>query len=353
MLFAKGAELENVEDPLGLPAMMWLCQQIPNKWEGTQYLMMEGIIKKPEQCPNCGSGIGYKKCPYTQEALYKKGSATKGASEYKACFTYRCKNRKCSLQQSIYAGTFFANGKKPVNEVIMCFYLWLKGTPIRSVQLLLSWSEACVLDYFRKFRVCVSQDITNYIENEADTEDFVFDSVQIGGPGIEVQIDESAFGKNKYGRGHYVDTKWVFGGVEIVPDAYMRKKGGPFFAVVVPNRKKECLDEYIKKFIRPGSIIWSDSFATYKKLSDRLPQYEHEMVNHKKQYKSSTGVCTNTVEGKWNKLKKAIPKQGYRSPKVLQEYLGEQMWRNTHKGLLWEKGIDALTNYVDQTTGSE
>ena len=140
MLFAKGAELENVEDPLGLPAMMWLCQQIPNKWEGTQYLMMEGIIKKPEQCPNCGSGIGYKKCPCTQEALYKKGSATKGASEYKACFTYRCKNRKCSLQQSIYAGTFFANGKKPVNEVIMCFYLWLKGTPIGTVTTLLERS---------------------------------------------------------------------------------------------------------------------------------------------------------------------------------------------------------------------
>ena len=42
----------------------------------------------------------------------------------------------------------------------------------------------------------------------------------IGGPGVEVQIDESAFGKRKYNCGHYVDTKWVLGGVEIKPDNY-------------------------------------------------------------------------------------------------------------------------------------
>ena len=127
----------------------------------------------------------------------------------------------------------------------------------------------------------------------------------------------------------------------------MKKTGGRFFAVVVPDRKKETLDGVIKKFIKPGSIIISDSFASYKKLTERMSCYEHDMVNHSKNYKDpNSGACTNTVEGKWNKLKKSIPRQGFRDDEVLQEYLGEQMWRYSNRFNLWEAALLALAAYV-------
>ena len=37
---------------------------------------------------------------------------------------------------------------------------------------------------------------------------------QIGGAGVDVEIDESKFGKRKYHKGHRVKGAWVFGGVE-------------------------------------------------------------------------------------------------------------------------------------------
>ena len=43
---------------------------------------------------------------------------------------------------------------------------------------------------------------------------FLDNPMVIGGPGKEVEIDESKFGKRKYNRGRVVDGHWVFGGME-------------------------------------------------------------------------------------------------------------------------------------------
>ena len=37
---------------------------------------------------------------------------------------------------------------------------------------------------------------------------------QIGGPGVEVEIDETNVGRRKYHRGKRVEGKWIFGGCE-------------------------------------------------------------------------------------------------------------------------------------------
>ena len=40
----------------------------------------------------------------------------------------------------------------------------------------------------------------------------------IRGLGIEVQLDESKFGKRKFNRGHYVEGAWMFKGVELTEE---------------------------------------------------------------------------------------------------------------------------------------
>ena len=71
----------------------------------------------------------------------------------------------------------------------------------------------------------------------------------IRGPGIEVEIDESKFGKRKYNRGRQVDGHWVFGGIE-------RVSGECFLEV--QQRGANTLFPLIAQYIRPGSIVYSD-----------------------------------------------------------------------------------------------
>ena len=82
----------------------------------------------------------------------------------------------------------------------------------------------------------------------------------IGGPGIEVEIDESKFSRLKYGRGEAEKSKdWVFGGVE-------RFNTENCFMLVVPRRDAKILIPLIQKWILPGSIIYSDCWKAYNSL---------------------------------------------------------------------------------------
>ena len=42
---------------------------------------------------------------------------------------------------------------------------------------------------------------------------FLDHPVKIGGPGVEVEIDESKFGRRRYNRGRYTEGHWVFEGL--------------------------------------------------------------------------------------------------------------------------------------------
>ena len=64
----------------------------------------------------------------------------------------------------------------------------------------------------------------------------------IGGPGIEVEIDESKFGRREYNRGRWQEGHWVFRGVERIT--------GRAFMVEVGQRDAATLIPIIQQYIR-------------------------------------------------------------------------------------------------------
>ncbi|KAF8784297.1 putative transposase-like protein like [Argiope bruennichi] len=146
--------------------------------------------------------------------------------------------------------------------------------------------------------------------------------MKVGGSGVTVEIDESKFGKRKFNRGKRVEGKWVFGGVE--------RETGKCFMKVVDDRTTDSLLSVINEYILPGSIIISDCWKSYDCLSNE--GFVHLKVNHSVNFKDpDTGAHTNTIEGTWGAVKRAIPAS--KAKTQLDYYLAEYVWRKKNKHL--------------------
>jgi hypothetical protein len=61
------------------------------------------------------------------------------------------------------------------------------------------------------------------------------------------------------------------------------------------------LTHQIKKWVHRGSIIRTDGWKAYEKLEEM--GYVHQVVNHSKEFVTSSGVHTNRVESMWRPMK--------------------------------------------------
>jgi hypothetical protein len=122
-------------------------------------------------CKHCSNG----------QMVELKGDKTKGM--------LRCSNSKCRKKLSMFNRTFFTRCTTPINEIMMVAYLWLLRAPWNCILSFTGLSENTVTNWIGFLREMVAMDV--------DTED-----IMIGGEGIEVEIDETKFGKRKYNRGH-------------------------------------------------------------------------------------------------------------------------------------------------------
>lgn len=218
--------------------------------------------------------------------------------------TYTVKDVKLTIRHH----SWLVDTKLELEIVLELIYLWSQGFSPSEIKHELKVSNKTVTEWTNFFRESC---IYSVMENSA----------AIGGNGIEVEIDESKFGKRKYHRGHRVEGQWVFGGRE----KYNKKQ---IFMIPVHNRKESTLIPIIKKWIKPGSIIHSDCWKAYSKLSKI--GYTHVTVNHSKEFvNTSSAACTNSIESDWRHAKLQMPSYGTHIGDHA-GYLAEFMWRRKY-----------------------
>lgn len=156
------------------------------------------------------------------------------------------------------------------------------------------------------------------------------DFVRLGGPGSEVEVDETFIGgaarfmhsgrrKRVITERGVKDKTAVFG---------MLERGGKVVAMVIPGRRKGHLQPQIRSHVAAKSAIYSDALMSYVGLNK---DFAHETIDHAERYVHGQ-VHTNGLENFWSLLKRGL-KGTYIAvePFHLFRYVDEQVFRYNNR----------------------
>ena len=256
----------------------------------------------------------------------QKGDRMGEVKEVHVCL--RC--YACRSYMSLYTGTIFSTSSKNILELIEIVRCWALNMTIDMTLNVLKMehndsSRQTIGKFFRQLRnVCtLALDKAN---------------IKLGGNGSPVEIDESLFAKVKHGTGKDLWRRpvWVFGMVE--------RESSEVYFQAVPNRTAETLLSIIYEHTRPKTVVISDCWSSYNKISELHDQnLVHRTVNHSYNFVDPvTLASTNKIESLWCSAKCKFKQIRGCQRLYIQSYLDEYMWRHNNK----VKGVDAFNRIL-------
>lgn len=256
-------------------------------------------------------------------------------------YEWMCPQRRCRSKASIRESGFFKEGasKSTLKELVAAMFMFSYDMQLCMLSSMLReiMAPSTVSRWYNFFRDMMSYDMTHRGPQP------------IGGPGVEVQIDESFFSgrrKNNVGRvGNIQGNPWVLGCIDITTKRVCMFE--------VPNRTRGTLHGLIQRYVAPGSIIITDCWAAYRTL-DRIPgmNYTHRTVNHKRHFVNPmNGAHTQEIEGFWSHAKKKWKTARGFAPSMRQSYLDEIQWRWNNKNVfVFTKLLKLIREHPDYLT---
>lgn len=238
----------------------------------------------------------------------------------------------CRIHFSLYHRSILTRSHIDPPTFLALAYCWVNNYTLEATCSECSVNKNTVTNYFTSFRDTVVSELT---EGPQPT---------IGGPGLDVEIDETVISHRKYHRGRFLATVWVFGGI--------CRQTKQAFALVVPDRTAPTLNQEIQQHIAAGTIIHSDTWASYQQI-EKIPNknFIHYSVNHSKNFVNpETGSHTQHVERMWRDLKfKKTTSCGIRSLEA-NGYVFEYIWRrNCIKSLPRNQKLIRLLQSISNT----
>jgi len=115
-----------------------------------------------------------------------------------------------------------------------------------------------------------------------------------------------------------------------VPVFGMVERKGNIAAYVVPKRPHKAIVEHIDTHVDSDAVIYTDDSRLYDRLGKN--GWDHKVIDHSSKVYVSGEVHTQTIDGFWSLVKRGISGTHHAvSPKWLQGYLNEYVWRYNHR----------------------
>jgi len=155
--------------------------------------------------------------------------------------------------------------------------------------------------------------------------------VKMGGPGSEVEVDETFIGgkaRNMHKSKKIVKGYRHRGTINKPVVMGMLERGGNISTRIIHERDDKTLQGHVRNSVDTGTLVYTDEWRSYMGLSD---EYIHQVINHAERYVDGR-VHTNGLENFWSLLKRGLG-GNYVSvePFHLYRYLDEQMFRYNHR----------------------
>ena len=216
---------------------------------------------------------------------------------------------KCKKTLPLLYNTFFSSCKGNHHLYIRLIYCFVHDYDLKKTSHETGFSLNTVSLLFSKIRIRI------YDWYKRD------ESFKIGGIGLEVEVDETHLSRRKYNIGRITSALWVVGGICSVSD--------DIFLVYVDNRSEDNLNKIIKKNVKFGSIIVTDSWKGYNFLDSENPSaFQHNTVNHKENFVDpDTGCSTQKIERLWLEFKMMKKKKRGFHLDLVEYYLAEFIYR--------------------------
>ncbi|MFZ3214153.1 MAG: IS1595 family transposase [Terriglobales bacterium] len=212
----------------------------------------------------------------------------------------------CLTQISPMAGTIFEHSSTPLRLWYYAMYLMAStrcGISAKQIQRETGVTYKTAWRMFRQIRSLLGSD--DKLEGPATVE---IDEMYVGGRTKRLHTMEKP-------------KTPVVGAVE--------RKGGRVIARVATDTKRATLHGFIKEYVLPGSVLFTDDYAAYDGIEG--PHYRHYRVRHSGRVyvTGSRGqIHTQTIEGFWSLVKRGIGGVYHSvSTKYLQTYLDEYCFR--------------------------
>jgi transposase-like protein len=252
---------------------------------------------------------------------------------------WKCMAKDCHKQFSVKTGSVFEDSPIPLDKWLTAVWLVVNcKNGVSSYEIMRDVKVTQKSAWFMLQRIRLALKNTSW--------------EKIGGPRKPVEIDETFIGgdlKNMHAdkKVHYHKRGGAHGKAIVM--GMLDRNTRQVRAKVIPNVKRETLQNEILAHVGFGSKIYTDQAASYERV-DRLKQkFVHETVNHMDEYVRDQ-VHTQGIENFWSLLKRSL-KGTYVAvePFHLERYVDEQAFRyNNRHG---KKDADRFKLAVSQIAG--
>ena len=230
---------------------------------------------------------------------------------------WQCKTLHPKSQFSIKVGTIFEDSPIGLDKWLTA--MWMMANCKNGAS---SWEMHRTLGVTQKSAWFMLQRIRLAMQGK--------NAGKLGGPGSEVEIDETFIGGKSRNMHRSKRARVITGtgGKDKAMVMGVLERGGQVRAMVVENRHRAELQKQVREHVEAGAAIFTDELASYKGLST---EYDHAVIDHAVEYVNGN-IHTNGMENFWSLLKRGLHGT-YVSvePFHLFRYIDEQAFRYNNR----------------------